>query len=142
MKKHIENEPKPTFMPKIELGRRDPPNASNKTKILGCNSFLKRMEQSRRMKQDKEAILNRFCYNEHFEKKITKPVAPQLRVNKGQDEIDVNGQDKFNSFIENKDKLVHFDASYQDSISILHQDIINMDIQLDFDIEEWSSVRI
>jgi len=45
-------------------------------------------------------------------------------------------KDKFNSFIENKDKLVHFDASYQDSISILHQDIINMDIQLDFDIEE------
>lgn len=61
LKKHIENEPKPTFMPKIELSRRDPPGASNKTKILGCNSFLKRMEQSRRMKQEKDAILNRFC---------------------------------------------------------------------------------
>jgi len=52
-------------MPKIDLSRRDPPNASSKTKILGCNSFLKRMEQARREKSEKDAILNRFCFNDN-----------------------------------------------------------------------------
>lgn len=84
-------------MPKIELSRRDPPSQTNKTKILGCNSFLKRMEQARREKQEKEAILNRFCFNENYEKKVTKPVAPYLKVNKDE-EVNMNNLEKFNSF--------------------------------------------
>jgi len=37
---------------------------SKKTKIVGCNNYLKRMELARKKKEEKDNILNKYCNND------------------------------------------------------------------------------
>eukprot|EP00341_Mesodinium_pulex_P006302 CAMPEP_0116891430 /NCGR_PEP_ID=MMETSP0467-20121206/1854_1 /TAXON_ID=283647 /ORGANISM="Mesodinium pulex, Strain SPMC105" /LENGTH=72 /DNA_ID=CAMNT_0004559953 /DNA_START=585 /DNA_END=803 /DNA_ORIENTATION=- len=72
------------------------------------------MEIARRRREETDAILNRYCYNDNYERKVTKPVGPKLRIDKNHDlEREQQETDrKYRDYNEDKDKIVLSEANY------------------------------
>lgn len=106
-----QNEPKHTFFPQTDHTSNYNSNATSKTKIVGCNNFLKRMELARRKKEENDAILNRQCYNDNQERKITRPISPNFKKKPEKVFMHIEAEKKFNNFIDETDKIIHLDSN-------------------------------